>query len=402
MSIGVSRSVTGVLRRHITDLRQMAFVVGPRQVGKTTVCRDLAEDVQYLNWDDEDDRAVITKGVAAVAERTGLTRLQAAPVVLVLDELHKYRRWRTFLKGLFDRHADAVRIVVTGSSRLDFYRKGGDSLMGRYFAYRLHPLSVGELLDAEPGEHLLRDPAPIEDESWRRLVERGGFPEPYLRDDRRFSLRWQRLRAEQLIRGDVRDLTRIQEVDQLALLVRVLAARSGSQLNYTALANEVRTSVDTMRRWIDALCSLYHGFLLRPWFRNVARSLRKEPKWFLRDWSTVEDPGARAETFVACHLLKAVQVWEDMGLGTFGLHYLRDKDRREVDFLVVRDGAPWFLVEVKSSQQRLSPSLGHFQAQIGAAHAFQVVVDAEFVDADPFTRSDPCIAPARTLLAQLP
>lgn len=380
----------------------MAFVVGPRQVGKTTICRELTEDVSYLNWDDDDDRAVITKGVAAVADRVGLTQLRASPLVLVLDELHKYRRWRMFLKGFFDRHADAVRIVVTGSSRLDFYRKGGDSLMGRYFAYHLHPLSVGECLDVEPCEQLIRDPLPIEDECWRRLFEHGGFPEPYVRDDRRFSLRWQRLRVEQLVRGDIRDLTRIQEVDQLAILVTLLAVRSGSQINYTALANEVRTSVDTMRRWIAALCSLYHGFLVRPWFRNVARSLRKEPKWFLRDWSTIKDSGARAETFVACHLLKAVQVWGDQGLGTFELFYLRDKDRREVDFLVVRDDHPWFLVEVKTSEERLAPSLAHFQAQTGAAHAFQVVLKLDFVDADPFTRHDPCVVPARTLLAQLP
>jgi uncharacterized protein len=203
------------------------------------------------------------------------------------------------------------------------------------------------------------------------LFARGGFPEPYVRDDSRFSLRWQRMRAEQLVRGDVRDLTRIQELDQLALLVRLLASRSGAQLNYSALANEVRTSIDTVRRWIDALSALYHGFIVRPWFRNVARSLRKEPKWYLRDWSTVVDPGARSETFIACHLLKAVQVWEDLGLGSFQLYYLRDKDQREADFLVVRDDKPWFVVEVKTGEDRLSPTLAHFQSQIGAKHAFR-------------------------------
>jgi predicted AAA+ superfamily ATPase len=332
----------------------------------------------------------------------GLSKLQTSSPVIVFDGLHKYRRWRTFLKGFFDRHASTAHILVTGSSRLDFYRKGGDSLMGRYFTYRLHPLSIGELLHPNRLEQPLRKAAPVEDEVWERLLERGGFPEPYVRDDRRFSLLWQRMRAELLVRGDVRDLTRIQEVDQLALLVRVLATRSGSQLNYTALATEIRTSVDTMRRWIDALCSLYHGFLVRPWFRNVARSLRKEPKWFLRDWSAITDVGARAETLVACHLLKAVQVWEDLGLGVFGLHYLRDKDRREVDFLVTRDDMPWFLVEVKAGSERLSPCLSHFQEQTGAEHAFQLVLDAGFVDADPFARKDPCVVPARTLLSQLP
>lgn len=277
----------------------MAFVVGPRQVGKTTVCRALDPQAVYLNHDDDDDRAVLTKGVAAIAERAGATDLRDSRPVLVLDELHKYRRWRTLLKGLFDRHADRMHIVVTGSTRLDFYRKGGDSLMGRYFSYRLHPLSVGEILAPDHDGARLRRPSDPPPEIWRRLLERGGFPEPYLRDDTRFSTRWQKLRGEQLVRGDVRDLTRIQEIDQLALLVRVLGARSASQLNYSSLAAEVRTSVDTIRRWIDALCALYHGFLVRPWHRNVARSLRKEPKWYLRDWAVVADPGARAETFVA-------------------------------------------------------------------------------------------------------
>lgn len=391
-----------MLARHLQADRQTAFVVGPRQVGKTTVCRALDPHAVYLNHDDDDDRAVLTKGVAAIAERTGAMQLRDSRPVLVLDELHKYRRWRTLLEGLFDRHADRMHIVVTGSARLDFYRKGGDSLMGRYFSYRLHPLSVGEILAPDHDGERLRPPSEPPPEIWRRLLERGGFPEPYLRDDSRFSTRWQKLRAEQLVRGDVRDLTRIQELDQLALLVRVLGARSASQLNYSSLATEVRTSVDTIRRWIDALCGLYHGFLVRPWHRNVARSLRKEPKWYLRDWSTVAEPGARAETFVACHLLKAVQVWEDLGVGQFGLFYLRDKDRREVGFAVVRDGDPWFLVEVKTADDRLAPSLAHFQAQTGAPHAFQLVLDREFVAADPFTRNDPCIVPARTLLSQLP
>lgn len=402
MAAPVPRSLAAALRRHVEAYRQMAFVVGPRQVGKTTVCRSLTDDAHYLNWDDEEDRAVITRGPSAVVERVGLARVRASPPVIVFDELHRYRRWRGFLKGFFDRHADAARIIVTGSSKLDFYRKGGDSLMGRYFPYRLHPLSAGELLDPEPSEELLRGPAPLSDEAWRRLWERGGFPEPFVRDERRFSLRWQKLRTEQLLRGDVRDLTRIQEIDQLGVLTRLLSEGSGTQLSYSALATQVRVSVDTMRRWIDALCSLYHGFVVRPWFRNVRRSLRKEPKWYLRDWSAIDDRGARAETFVACHLLKAVQVWEDLGLGTFALCYLRDKERREVDFLVVRDDAPWFLVEVKAVEERLSPWLATFQEQIGAPHAFQVVVEADFVPVNPFDRHDPCIVPARTLLSQLP
>ena len=155
-----------------------------------------------------------------------------------------------------------------------------------------------------------------------------------------FSRRWQSMRFKQLVREDIRDLNQIQRFDQLEMLVRFLAARSAQQLIYSNLARDVRATVDTIRRWIDTLRNLHLGFLVRPWFKNVTRSLRKEPKWFLRDWASIEDPGDRAEIFVGCHLLKAVEGWNDLGLGRFELGYLRDKEKREVDFVVVRDDHP--------------------------------------------------------------
>ena len=185
-------------------------------------------------------------------------------------------------------------------------------------------------------------------------------------------------------------------------MVRLLADRSAQQLVYVNLARQVRVAVDTVRRWVAALCDLHLGFLVRPGFRNVSRSLRKEPKWYLRDWASIGDMGRRAETFVACHLLKAVEGWNDMGLGTFGLGYLRDKEKREVDFLVVRDGEPWFLAEVKHRDESSSPSLRRYQDQVGAPFAFQVTMDADYVDADCFARpGGPLVVPARTFLSQL-
>jgi len=153
---------------------------------------------------------------------------------------------------------------------------------------------------------------------------------------------------------------------------------------------------------VGALASLHHGFLVRPWFKNVSKALRKEPKWYLCDWSGIRDPGQRAENLVACHLLKAVDTWSDLGLGDFELRYLRDKEKREVDFAVVRDGRPWFLVEVKLSDTSLHPHLAHFQRQTGAEHAFQAVADLDWVGTDCFGRSDPCVVPVRALLSQLP
>ena len=393
------RIYDSMLAEHLANHRQMAFVGGPRQVGKTTTCRHRAD--VYVNWDDIDDRELVLAGPGRLVDRLKLDRLSGTVPTVLFDELHKFPRWKQFLKGFFDVNADRVRIVATGSSRMDVYRRGGDSLMGRYFPYRMHPLSVAETVTQElpDSTRIVRPPQPAGD--FDILWRYGGYPEPFIKRDARFSRRWQSLRFGQLVREDIRDFTQVQQLDQIELMVRLLSERSAQQLIYGNLARQLRVAVDTVRRWVAALCDLHLGFVVRPWYRNVSRSLRKEPKWYLRDWASIGDDGRRAETFVACHLLKAVEGWNDMGLGIFELGYLRDKEKREVDFLVARDGAPWFLVEVKLRDESMSPSLKHYQDQIGAPFAFQVTMDAEYVDEDCFVGSGPpLIVPARTLLSQ--
>lgn len=398
----IPRIYDAMLAEHFRSNRQMAFLAGPRQVGKTTTGRVHSD--AYVNWDNLDDRELVLAGPGALAGRFGLDRLRESRPTVLLDELHKYPRLRQFLKGLFDTYGDEARIVVTGSSRLDVYRRGGDSLMGRYFFYRMHPFSLAEAVtqDLPDSTRVVRQPQPLRASTWDCLWRYGGYPEPFLKRDPRFARRWQALRQRQLIREEVRDLTRIQQLDQLELMARLLADRSGQQLVFGNLARQLRVAEDTVRRWTTAFCDLHFGFLVRPWYRNVTRSLRKEPKWYLRDWSPLHDPGARAETLVACHLLKAVEGWTDLGLGEFELGYLRDKEKREVDFVVVRDGDPWFLVEAKWGEAPLSSSLKHFQDQTGAPFAFQVDLGMEYVDRDPFAQPGrPRIVPARTLLSQL-
>ncbi len=380
----------------------MAFVTGPRQVGKTTACRNCA--TAYLNWDNTDDRLNITKGPAKVAEIIGIDSLRADMPVVLFDELHKFNHWKQFLKGFFDTYGEQVRILVTGSSRMDVYRRGGDSLMGRYFLYRMHPFTIAEVISpqAPDANKIIRPQATVNDDDFNALWTYGGYPEPFIRRDAQFSRRWQNLRLQQLLKEDVRDFTQINQLDQLEILVNILSSRSGGQLIYSNLATQIQISVDTAKRWIGTLCNLHLGFLVRPWFKNVSRSLRKEPKWFLRDWSSIDDAGSRAETFVACHLTKAVDGWNDMGLGNFQLGYIRDRNQREVDFVVVRDGLPWFLVEVKQSSCEISKSLKFFQQQINAPFAFQVVIDSDYVDKDCFTAAGKAMAvPARTFLSQL-
>ena len=388
-----------IFTRHLAANRQMLFVPGPRQVGKTTTCRDLGD--VYLNIDNMDDRRAIMAGPASLAARIPRAGAGRKRPVLVLDELHKWKKWKGFLKGFFDTYEARVRVIVTGSARLDLYRRGGDSLMGRYFPYRMHPFSVGELARQDVPSRPVRSPARVPEGEFRALWEHGGYPEPFARREVAFTRQWHHVRRTQLLREDLRDFTNVQELSQIGAVAGLLEARSASGLVYSHIAGSVNASVDTIRRWVQTLVALHHGFLLRPWHRRIARSLLKEPRWYLRDWSGIRDPGARAETFVACHLLKAVEGWTDLGLGEFGLYYLRDKQHHEVDFLIVRDGSPWFLVEAKAGDDNLNPSLPLFQGMTGARHAFQVAVDAPYADVDCFSRTDPVKVPARTFLSQL-
>jgi len=395
------RVYQAIFEEQLEHHRQMLFVAGPRQVGKTTVCRALAEPPNYYTWDDPGHRALIVKGPGALAEAVGVAKLGRQRVHVVLDELHRFPRWKSFLKGLFDVHGRRLAVIVTGSSRLDVYRRGGDSLMGRYFLYRMHPMSVAECVRVDAPQDVHVAPAKIAEADWRALLEHGGFPEPFFLRNSRFSIRWRSLRDQQLLREDVRDLTGVQDLDRIEILARLLLDRSSQPLVHSSLAREVQVSVDTVRRWVGILTHLHQGFLVRPWFKNVAKALRKEPRWFQFDWAAVSDPGRRAETFIGCQLYKAVQGWTDLGFGRFELCYVRDKTGREVDFVVVRDGKPWFLVEAKSSSEPLGKSLKHFHDVLGTKHAFQCELDGPYVAADCFERTDPVAVPARTLLSQL-
>ena len=395
----MERVYDSILSKHLQTYRQMAFVSGPRQVGKTTTCRQLAD--HYLSWDVEEHRRGILQGPASVGERLGLQKLQEQLPTVVFDELHKNPRWKSFLKGFFDLYEDDCRIVVTGSSRLDVFRKGGDSLMGRYFLFRMHPMTVAERLHPlPPSADVVRPPLSLGEEEWEALLQYGGFPEPLKLKDASFQLRWRKLRREQLIREDIRDLTRIEDLPRLEMTTELLAQRSGETLVFANLARDVGVSPHTLTSWVNTLCDFHHGFLVRPWHRNISSALRKEPKWYVRDWSAITDTGKRFETFVACHLFKAVQGWTDLGMGEFEVYYLRDKQQREVDFLVIRDGEPWFLVEAKHRDQRLNPALAYFQEKTNAPHAFQVVEKLSFVDSDPYMHTTPKVVPAKTLLSQ--
>lgn len=394
-----------VVLNHFAENKQMLFIAGPRQVGKTTLAKSLSahfDHFYYLNFDIESDRQLIMQGSAAVVEKFSLHALYKKKPLLVFDEIHKYKHWKQFLKGFYDEHQSKIHILVTGSAKLNIFQKGGDSLMGRYLLCRMHPLSIGELLSQPSHDKIILPPQKLSAEKLNRLIQFGGFPDPYVKKNNRFSTQWHRLRRQQLFLEDIRSLKQVQDIPHIEMLGTLLRAQAGQQVNYTNLANALRISTDTVIRWIHILQEFYYCFRIQPWYKNVKRSLIKEPKIYLWDWSDIRDPGAKLENMVASHLHKAVHFWTDVGFGDFGLYYLRDKEKNEVDFLVTRDEIPWFLVETKSSDKNaLSKNLRYFQNQIKAEHVFQIAFNKPFVDADCFARNEPVIVPALTLLSQL-
>ena len=385
--------------------RQMLFLAGPRQVGKTTISESAAEltdDWYYFNWDIKEHRTIIIQGPQTLGNQLQIERARVQKPIIVFDEIHKYSKWKIFLKGFFDLYKGKVHIIVTGSAKLDVYEAGGESLMGRYFPYRVHPLSIAECRRKVPSDTEISPPQRIEENDFEILWKYGGYPEPFLKRNDKFYTKWKSTRYKQLFEEDIRDLTHIHEVAQLELLAQLLTHQAGQLLNYQNLANKIDVSVNTVRRWIAVLERLYYCFLIRPWTKNVTRSLIKEPKLFLWDWSSIEENGARAENFVASHLIKAVHFWTDRGLGKYKLYFIRDKEKREVDFLVTKNQKPWFLIEVKhSSNSGISKHLYRFQKQLKTDHAFQVNVMDEFVNVDCFSYHEPVIVPAKTLLSQL-
>lgn len=401
----MKRTYEILLENHLKEHRQMLFLSGPRQVGKTTISLQASSESPihyYFNWDNENHRAMIIAGPEAVALEIGLNTLRNSPLVIVFDEIHKYRNWKRFLKGFFDTYEKKCRILVTGSARLDVYKRGGDSLMGRYFLYRLHPLSVREVTNQTLADQEIQSPIEIKESDYEALLAYGGFPEPYIKRSKAFFNQWKRLRFEQLFREDIRDLSHVQEIAQIQLLAEILQEEASHSLNHSTLATKVKVSTPTLLRWMELLKNLYFCFTIQPWSKNLSRALVKEPKIYLWNWALIEDVGSKLENLVASHLYKSVQFWTDRGLGEYGLYYVRDKDKREVDFLVTKDRKPWFLVEAKASgQTSISKSLYYYQEKLKVPHAFQIGFDLPFVDRNCFEIKEPVIVPAKTFLSQL-
>ncbi|MEO8502101.1 MAG: ATP-binding protein [Vicinamibacteria bacterium] len=410
------RYLRGPIERLAFKNDKMAFLSGPRQAGKTTVGRLLMAErarSRYANWDDVEFRRLWVKSpkdIAAFGDASGDGRQR--PLV-VLDEIHKARSWKQTLKGVYDTLEEPCDILVTGSARLDIYKRGGESLLGRQIGFRLHPFSLGE---AEGSKAVSPDAAVAEifrakrgrmtparrQDSLMQLITYGGFPEPFLKQSARFARIWRRGRVEKLVREDLRDLSRIPDLSRIEMLTALLPERAGNTLSIQSLREDLEVSFDTTKRWVGYLKELFYLFEVKPYTRSIPRTLKKEGKLYLWDWSEVEAPGPRFENVVASHLLKAVHFWTDTGEGTFDLHYLKDKERREVDFLITRDRKPWLAVEAKLGETAWSTSFGAFLPHLGCERFVQVVKQPDVRIEVPLGKALGLVLSAADFLAVLP
>lgn len=338
----------------LADLpNKIVLLSGPRQSGKTTLTKQLYGEFDYLNYDSSEDRLLLKQ-----------KRWDRSKPLLILDELHKMKQWKRWLKGIYDTEGIPPQILVTGSAKLDIHKNVGDSLAGRFFQYRLNPLDLKEIYQVLDGDL---------EESFETLWHCSGFPEPFLKGSQTYYKRWRRSHIDIILRQDLIDLSSIRDIESVQTLVMLLSGRVGSTVSYANLARDLERDPNTIKRWLQLLENLYIIYRVLPYNRHIARSLKKEPKFYFYDHALVQDEGARLENMVANALHKELHFLEDTQGIQGSLHYLRTKDGKELDFLVLLDGQPIQLVEVKMSNDNPASGFGYFGPLFPKAGCFQVV-----------------------------
>lgn len=383
---------------------KMIFLSGPRQVGKTTFVKDKLKEIKnkelYFNWDDPYVRREYTKNPHFL--KVYLARARSKFPLVAFDEIHKHKNWRNILKGLYDIHSEEAQFIITGSARLDYFRQSGDSLVGRYFSYRLLPLGLAEaagdfdfvlkddaMLSQPDKQDFLRTIQKMSEKvfkgSFERLMTYGGFPEPFLKDKISFSNKWRRDYKSLLIHEDLRDLTRIQDIKGIEQLLLLLPERIASPLSINSLRCDLQVNHKTVTNWLEALKKIYLVFSIMPWSKSISKAIKKEAKFYFFDWTMVSDEGARLENAIAVFLLRLVCRWNELGLGDFELRYIRNQQGQEVDFVMIKDQRPFALFEAKKGNTDISKSGVYFNKLLKIPY-YQIVSEHDIVEAYPDNR----------------
>ena len=365
------RYLTGNILEDLTE--KMVFVGGARQVGKTTLAYKIItkkfSHYSYYNWDYPPDRKKLMN-----------FEFPGEDALLIFDEIHKYRKWKGLIKGIYDTHKIKFKIIVTGSAHLNVYRKGGESLQGRYHYYTLHPFSLAELCNIKnsynPLEELSFHGENINNynDSFEQLFKFGGFPEVLFKQNEKSLRRWHNEKLERLFREDIRDMENLRDINNVKLLGDILPLKVGSPLSLNAIREDLEVSHRAVTKWLDILEQFYYHFRIYPFHAKIIRSIKKEPKLYLIDWSEVENESERFENMIASHLLKFVQYINESQGYKIELNYLRNVDKKEVDFFVSMDKKPWFAVEVKLNDTHPSPNLFYYKERLKIPYLFQVVI----------------------------
>jgi predicted AAA+ superfamily ATPase len=335
--------------------KKIVLLTGPRQSGKTTLAKMLKKNFDYFNYDNAEHRV-------SLIEKSW----DRSKDLIIFDELHKLKNWKSWLKGIYDTEKIPPSIIVTGSAKLDTYKKAGDSLAGRFFQFRLHPLDLKEIK-----QNL--NPNKLE-EALDRLLSLGGFPEPYLEGDETYYNRWKRSHLDIILKQDLIDLENIQQITAIETLIHLLKKKVGTPISYTSLAGDLQCSDKTIKKWLAILESLYVVFKVPPFHRNISRAILKSPKYYFYDTGQVQgDPGAKLENLVACSLLKELHFQDDCLGKQWNLFYLRNKDGKEIDFLVTHNERPALMIEVKWSDSNRSPNFSLFEKYVNRVRKVQVV-----------------------------
>ncbi len=351
----MKRSLTESIKKDSKN--KIILLSGPRQSGKTTLTRSLFKTYSYFNYDSSEDRAFLHK-----------KQWPRDVEALIFDEIHKMPNWKSWIKGIYDTEGNTPRLIGAGSANLETFSKVGDSLAGRYFSFRLHPIDLEEGLN-----NWKKD----EKEVFHRLYNYSGFPEPFLEGTEDFYRRWQRTHLDIILRQDFLDLFSIYSLKKIELLIDLLKSRVAGSISYATLARDLAADPKSIQSWITMLENIYVVFRVTPYHRNIARAILKEPKLYFYDTGRIKNKGAKLENLVACALLKRLHYLEDTKGYRCSLHYLRTKDGAEVDFLVKIDDEVKLIVEVKTSENKSVENLVHFKKQLENVRALQLVLNLE-------------------------